>query len=380
MERRLSSRRPGVCRGNWRSTLPIPDFGSMNLPVGTGFDMMTEEQFHSGLVWTVFVIAVVTFASLQVLAAPYGRYYAGKGWGPHLSNRASWVLMEFPSAVLFLCVHLSGAAAFQTVPLVLLGIWQCHYLNRTFVYPLRIRAAGKKMPLLVMACGFTFNCINAYLNARFISEFGEYGSEWLADPRFLAGGSIFLAGLALNIHSDGILLRLRKPGEAGYAIPRGGAFRYVSCPELPGRDRGMGGLGAGDLVAGRTGHLRLHRGQPDPESAQSPSVVPGTFPRLPGRPKIPDSRSDLITERLSSHRPRERTVERRLSAAVPRGNREVVPMGIVVFQPPRPWGTGMSPLQRSGGFQPPIAATFSRRPPGRLKVALPTATRMSPLH
>ena len=83
---------------------------------------MTEEQFHSGLVWTIFLIAVVSFSSLLVLAAPYGRHYSGKGWGPHISNRASWVLMELPSVVLFLCVYLSGAAAFQTVPLVLLGV------------------------------------------------------------------------------------------------------------------------------------------------------------------------------------------------------------------------------------------------------------------
>ena len=195
---------------------------------------MTEEQFHGGLVWAIFLIAVVSFASLSVLAAPYGRHYPGKGWGPHISNRAGWVLLELPSAVLFLGVYFSGAAAFQAVPLVLLGAWQCHYLNRTFVYPLRIRTAGKKMPLLVVVCGFTFNSINAYVNARFISEFGEYGSEWLADPRFLAGFALFLSGLALNLHSDSILLRLRKPDESGYAIPRGGAFRYVSCPNYLG--------------------------------------------------------------------------------------------------------------------------------------------------
>ncbi len=195
---------------------------------------MTEEQFHGGLIWAIFLIAVVSFASLLVLAAPYGRHYSGKGWGPHISNRLSWVLMELPSVVFFLGVYFSGTAAFQTVPLVLLGVWQCHYLNRTFVYPLRIRTAGKKMPLLVMACGFAFNSINAYVNARFISEFGEYGSELLTDPRFLAGLVIFLAGLALNVHSDNILLSLRKTGESGYAIPHGGAFRYVSCPNYLG--------------------------------------------------------------------------------------------------------------------------------------------------
>ncbi len=195
---------------------------------------MTEEQFHGILVWTIFLTAVVSFASLSVLAAPYGRHYSGKGWGPHISNRTSWILLEFPSAIVFLYVYFSGSAAFQTVPLIMLGFWQGHYLNRAFVYPRRLRTAGKKMPLLIMACGFTFNSINAYVNARFISEFGEYGSELLADPRFLAGLAIFLTGLVLNVQSDNILLNLRKTGESGYSIPQGGAFRYVSCPNYLG--------------------------------------------------------------------------------------------------------------------------------------------------
>ena len=198
---------------------------------------MTEEQIYGGLVWAVFMIAVVSFASLLVLAAPYGRHYSGKGWGPHISNRSSWILMELPSSVLFLGVYLSGAAAFQAVPLVLLGVWQCHYLNRTFVYPLRIRTAGKKMPLLVMACGFTFNMVNAYVNARFISEFGRYGPEWLGDPRFLAGLVLFFAGLALkpslrqhpsaSAQTRGERIR----DSSGWRLP----LRFV--PELPWGDR-----------------------------------------------------------------------------------------------------------------------------------------------
>ena len=34
--------------------------------------------------------------------------------------------------------------------------------------------------------------------------------------------------MTINIQADGILRNLRKPGETGYKIPRGGMFEYVS--------------------------------------------------------------------------------------------------------------------------------------------------------
>lgn len=37
-----------------------------------------------------------------------------------------------------------------------------------------------------------------------------------------------LVGMVINIHSDHILRNLRKPGDTGYKIPRGGLFEYVS--------------------------------------------------------------------------------------------------------------------------------------------------------
>ena len=196
--------------------------------------MVPEQTFHRALVWAMFAMAIVTFAVLLRLKAPYGRYYAGHGWGPALPNRVGWVLMELPAAIAFAVIYFIGSSASEPVPLIFFGIWQCHYLNRALVYPLRTRTAGKRVPLAVGASGIGFNVVNAYVNARFVSEFGAYGVGWLADPRFLGGLAILVAGLALNIHSDNILLGLRGPGESGYAIPRGGGFRYVSCPSYLG--------------------------------------------------------------------------------------------------------------------------------------------------
>ena len=195
---------------------------------------MTEERLHGMLTWAVLVMAPVTFLYLLRRAAPYGRHYAGAGWGPHVPARLAWIVMELPAPVLFLVVYLNGDGALRITPLLFLAMWQAHYLNRTFVYPFRVRASGRKTPLLLVGSGFLFNAINAYINARFISEFGEYATEWLADPRFLIGVGVFLAGLALNLHADNTLMRLRRPGETGYAIPQGGGFRFVSCPNYLG--------------------------------------------------------------------------------------------------------------------------------------------------
>ena len=54
------------------------------------------------------------------------------------------------------------------------------------------------------------------------------------DPRFLAGAVLFFAGLVVHVRSDRTLRLLRAPGETGYRIPYGGAFRWVITNTTPG--------------------------------------------------------------------------------------------------------------------------------------------------
>ncbi|KAL8194261.1 UNVERIFIED_CONTAM: 3-oxo-5-alpha-steroid 4-dehydrogenase 1 [Gekko kuhli] len=63
---------------------------------------------------------------------------------------------------------------------------------------------------------------------RSLSNYAEYPASWLKEPRFILGIAGWIGGLLINIHSDNILIHLRKPGETGYKIPRGGMFEYVS--------------------------------------------------------------------------------------------------------------------------------------------------------
>lgn len=190
--------------------------------------------FHQAMVWLVLLAALPSLLMLLRMPAPYGRHSTSTFPGPTLSNKAGWIVMELPAVVVFLLVYLEGAAATRLVPLIFLAMWQMHYLNRTFLFPLRTRTRGKRMPLLVAVSGLLFNIVNAYVNARFVSHIGQYDPQWLSDPRFLGGVTIFAIGMVLNLHSDNVLLKLRKPGGSGYAIPDSGAFRLVSCPNYLG--------------------------------------------------------------------------------------------------------------------------------------------------
>jgi protein-S-isoprenylcysteine O-methyltransferase Ste14 len=193
---------------------------------------MSALSTYNALVLVEFVLAAITYLALRFIPAPYGRY-ARTGWGPTLTERTGWLLMESPAVLFFVAVYFFGAHRADLVPLVLLAFWQLHYVHRTFHFPFRLRS-GRRMPVLVVLLGVSFNLLNGWVNARWISDLGRYGSAWLLDPRFLVGSFVFWVGLTVNIASDRTLLRLRTAGDTGYYVPRGGLFEWVSCPNYLG--------------------------------------------------------------------------------------------------------------------------------------------------
>jgi 3-oxo-5-alpha-steroid 4-dehydrogenase 1 len=193
---------------------------------------LNEPDLYHLLLWAEYLAAAVTVVALIFVVAPYGRH-ARDGWGPTLPARFGWLLMESPAVVFFALVYAAGSHRGEAAPLVLLCLWQAHYLHRTFVFPWRMRGE-KRMPILILALAVTFNVLNGYLNARWISELGSYPAGWLHGSRFLLGALGFGLGFTLNLLSDRTLLRLRAPGESGYRVPYGGLFAWVSCPNYLG--------------------------------------------------------------------------------------------------------------------------------------------------
>lgn len=190
---------------------------------------MIERDLHLWITYGLVAAAVLTFVSLLWITAPYGRHTRA-GFGPSIAQRTAWIVMESPAVFVWGAIYFAGTHALETVPLTMAAIWQLHYVQRVFVFPFRIRSQGKTTPLAVVGAAIFFNVVNAYVNARWISELGAYPVEWMDRPSFWIGFALFVVGLAGNIHADDVLRKLRAPGKSDYQIPRGGLYELVSCP------------------------------------------------------------------------------------------------------------------------------------------------------
>lgn len=143
--------------------------------------------------------------------------------------------MELPSLGIMLYFLLFGTRQFNSFVWILFVLWIFHYMNRALVYPLRMKATSKKIPLVIVLSAIFFNSVNAGLNGYYLSELAPahaYSSQWFLSTHFMIGTILFIAGMSINWKSDAILINLRKPGETGYKIPKGFLFDYITSPNL----------------------------------------------------------------------------------------------------------------------------------------------------
>jgi 3-oxo-5-alpha-steroid 4-dehydrogenase 1 len=218
-----------------------------------------EQTFHTYLALTLLASGICAFVTLLLgRPAPYGRHVEEKGWGPLVDARLAWFLMESPNLYVSAVLWKIGDEKCKTslANNLLLGLFLFHYVNRSLIYPLQMPATSTPMPLSVMLMAYAFCCCNAYLQARELTMFRLYPESHLSTAAFQIGVSMFIVGWCLNIHSDGILRKLKKQGEgqrknasnpkrgiqtrrqakqeedkggkSHYQIPRGGLFEYIS--------------------------------------------------------------------------------------------------------------------------------------------------------
>lgn len=180
----------------------------------------------------MIALACIVFVVLQRITPGYGVTYNSK-WGPAINNRIGWVLMEMPVflAMLLLWIFAPESRRCNPAICVMTLFFLLHYFQRSFIFPGLIKGKSK-MPLSIILSGVTFNLLNAYMIGGwffYVNPAPErYATSWLWSPLFILGTLIFFTGMAINIHSDSIIRNLRKSGDTGHYIPRGGMFKYVT--------------------------------------------------------------------------------------------------------------------------------------------------------
>lgn len=168
---------------------------------------------------------------LLFVDAPYGKRDRD-GWGPGLPVRLSWLLLEVPSFAVPLWILVSAPGLPGLPGSILLVFWLGHYFHRSFIYPLSLRPKpGASFKLIVLIIGAPMNALIGWMIAMMaLSEQHLQNAAWLVAPQFVVGVSLFAIGFGIAKWSDGVLKRLRTPGDAGYYIPSGGLYRQISCP------------------------------------------------------------------------------------------------------------------------------------------------------
>jgi 3-oxo-5-alpha-steroid 4-dehydrogenase 1 len=152
-----------------------------------------------------------------------------------MPNHIGWIVMETPPIVVFALLYATGDRVGNPVATTFLVLFLGHYIYRGWIYPFRLRTSGKRMPVLICALAFLTNIAIGWIQAHWLFSLSEVrDASYFVDPRFLIGIGLFAFGYWLNHDSDARLRNLRKPGETGYKIPRGGGFRFVSSPHYLG--------------------------------------------------------------------------------------------------------------------------------------------------
>lgn len=97
------------------------------------------------------VTALIVFVALHFIDAGYGIMYSRR-WGASVNNRLGWVIMESPVFFAMLALWLCSPRRAETAPLVMALLFELHYFQRSFIFPLLIKGKSR-MPLSIILMG-----------------------------------------------------------------------------------------------------------------------------------------------------------------------------------------------------------------------------------
>lgn len=189
---------------------------------------MEQETFRIFL-GVMSIIALFVFIALYFIKAGYGMFRTAS-WGFSINNKLAWILMEAPVFIVMAILWWNSDRYHLLVPLIFFLLFQLHYFQRAFIFPLLLKGKGR-MPLAIMLMGVVFNLLNGFMQGEwlfYLTPATLYTPAWLMTPQFIIGVLLFFTGMAINWYSDYIIRHLRKPGDTRHYLPSRGMYRYVT--------------------------------------------------------------------------------------------------------------------------------------------------------
>jgi len=171
-----------------------------------------------------------------------------------------------------------------------LGLYALHYGYRSFVYPFLGSQKGAPVPVSVSGLAVVFNAFNGTILGGAL--FGAASGGWVPTGWTALGFALFGVGFAVHVHADSVLRNLRKIHGPGYHMPKGGLYRWVSCPNYLGEIMEWIGFAimmnhlagwtfavwtAANLVPRAVAHHRWYRARFDDYPARRKAIVPGVL-------------------------------------------------------------------------------------------------------
>lgn len=186
-------------------------------------------EYYTIFLMVMVAIAAIVFVILYFIDAGYGMLF-DKKWGPPIPNKIAWVCMEAPVFIIMFILWYNSERQFETVPLLFFLLFELHYIQRAFIFPLLIKGKSK-MPAGIMVMGIVFNILNGFMQGEWLFHLAPadmYTTDWLYSPQFIIGTLLFFTGMGINWQSDYIVRHLRKPGDNNHYLPKDGMFNYVT--------------------------------------------------------------------------------------------------------------------------------------------------------
>ncbi|MBQ5710592.1 MAG: hypothetical protein IIV76_04160, partial [Alistipes sp.] len=99
------------------------------------FSELISLETYNTFLWIMAAVAVVVFVALYFVEAGYGYLFNPK-FGFPVPNKVAWVLMECPVFFAMAALWWLSPVRFEAAPLVLFAVFQMHYFQRSFIFPL----------------------------------------------------------------------------------------------------------------------------------------------------------------------------------------------------------------------------------------------------